>query len=221
MLAKELISDTVPCLRTSDTANKALQWMEIFRISHLPIVNDKELLGVISDTDIYDLNSTDEPIGNHELSLFTPYVFYNQHIYEVLELISKLKLTMVPVLNEKKEYMGLIVMQDIVREFANISALQNPGGIIVLELNDHDYSLSQVANIVESNNTKILSMYITSTKIAGELNLTLKMNKTDLTDVIATFERFGYKIKASFMEDKDMDSFYDERYEAFLRYLNT
>lgn len=221
MLAKELISDTVPCLRTSDTANKALQWMEVFRISHLPIVNDKELLGVISDTDIYDLNTTDEPIGNHELSLFTPYVFYNQHIYEVLELISKLKLTMVPVLNEKKEYLGLIVLQDIVREFANISALQNPGGIIVLELNDHDYSLSQVANIVESNNTKILSMYITSTEIAGELNLTLKLSKTDLTDVIATFERFGYKIKASFMEDKDMDSFYDERYEAFLRYLNT
>lgn len=220
MLAKELLSDTVPCLRTSDTATKALQWMEIFRISHLPIVNNKELLGVISDTDIYDLNTTDEPVGNHELSLIKPYVFFNQHIYEVLELISKQKLTMVPVLNFNKEYMGLIVLQDIVREFANISALQNPGGIIVLELNDHDYTLSQIANIVESNDAKILSLYVSSTNSPNKLYVTLKLNRTELTDVIATFERFGYKIKASFMENEEMDTFYDERYEAFLRYLN-
>jgi acetoin utilization protein AcuB len=221
MLAKDLLSDTVPCLRTSDSANKALQWMEVFRISHLPIVNNKELLGVISDTDIYDLNTSDEPIGNHELSLSKPYVLDNQHIYEVLELISKLKLTMVPVLNEKHEYNGLIVLQDIVREFANLSSLQNPGGIIVLELNVHDYTLSQIANIVESNDAKILSLYVSSADNADELNLTLKLNKTDLSDVLATFERFGYKVKASFMQDKDVDSFYSERYESFLRYLNT
>ena len=93
MLAKDLLSDTVPSLKTSDTGTTALNWMEIFRISHLPIVNNKELLGVISDADIYDLNASDEAIGNHKLSLFSPYVYYNQHIYEVLELVSKLKLT--------------------------------------------------------------------------------------------------------------------------------
>lgn len=221
MLAKELLSDTVPCLRTSDTAEKALQWMEVFRISHLPIVNNKELLGVISDADIFDLNVTSEPIGNHELSLRKPYVLENQHIYEVLELVSKHKLTMVPVLNENEEYLGLIVLQDIVKEFANLSALQNPGGIIVLELNNHDYTLSQIANIVESNDAKILSLYITNTDSPDEIHLTLKLNRTDIVDVLATFQRFGYKIKASFMEDKEMDTFYNERYEAFLRYLKT
>ena len=220
MLAKELLSETVPCIRTSDTASKALQWMEIFRISHLPIVNDKELLGVISDTDIFDLNVVDEPIGNHELSLMRPYVYENQHIYEVIEIISELKLSIVPVLNEKKEYLGLIVLQDLIQQFANLSALNNPGGIIVLELNDHDYSLSQIANIVESNDAKILSLYV-STHEENKINLTIKLNRTDLVDVIATFERFNYKIMASFMEDKEMESLYQERFESFLRYLNT
>jgi acetoin utilization protein AcuB len=220
MLAKELLSETVPCLRTSDTASKALQWMEIFRISHLPIVNDKILLGVISDTDIYDMNVVDEPIGNHVLSLIKPYVIEDQHIYEVIEIISELKLSIVPVLNDKKEYLGLIVLQDVLQQFANLSALNNPGGIIILELNDRDYSLSQIANIVEGNDAKILSLYISSEN-DNKLDLTIKLNRTDLTDVISTFERFNYKIKASFMEDKEMESLYKERFESFLRYLNT
>ena len=81
MLAKDLISEVVPALKTSDTGLRALSWMEIFRISHLPIVNNKEFLGLISDTDIYDLNMANEPIGNHHLSLFSPFVTSDQHIY--------------------------------------------------------------------------------------------------------------------------------------------
>ena len=82
MLAKDFISGIVPALHTSDTGQKALNWMEVFRVSHLPIVNDKEFLGLISDTDIYDMNMADEPIGNHNLSLFSPFVYLDQHIYE-------------------------------------------------------------------------------------------------------------------------------------------
>src|SRR3989304_6607684 len=108
MKANHLISDTVPNLHTSDTGVRALSWMEIFRVSHLPIVNNKEFLGLISDTDIYDLNRAEEPIGNHSLSLFRPYVTADQHIFEVIDLASKLRLTVIPVLDEKKNYMGLI-----------------------------------------------------------------------------------------------------------------
>ena len=99
MLAKDLMSDVVPSLKTSDTGIQALSWMDIFRISHLPIVNNNEFLGLISDKDIYNLNMVDEPIGNHRLSLFSPYVFEDQHIYEVIEVASRLKLSVVPVLD--------------------------------------------------------------------------------------------------------------------------
>src|SRR5512145_778024 len=99
MLAKDLISDVIPSLRTSDSGQKALYWMDIFRISHLPIVNNVDFLGLISDKDIYDNNMAEEPIGNHQLSLFSPFVTFNQHIYEVMELASELQLSVVPVLD--------------------------------------------------------------------------------------------------------------------------
>ncbi len=87
MLAKELISDIVTALKTSDTGTQALAWMEVFRIKHLPIVNQRDFLGLISDADIYDLNNADEPVGNHNLSLEKPYVREDQHIYEVIEVL--------------------------------------------------------------------------------------------------------------------------------------
>lgn len=221
MLAEELISETVPSLKTSDTGTIALNWMEVFRISHLPIVNDKQLLGVISDTDIYDLNAFNDDIGNHSLSLAKPYVFSYQHIYEVIEIVAKLKLTIVPVLNSNNEYIGTILLQDLIQQFANLSALNNPGGIIVMELNENDYTLSQIASIVESNDAKILSLYVSANEKLQKIDLTLKINKTEISDVLSTLDRFGYKVKASFMEDKVLDSLYKRRFESLMRYLNT
>jgi len=220
MLAIELISDVVPSIKTSDTGVKALNWMEIFRVSHLPIVNNKEFLGLISDTDIYDLNLADEPIGNHSLSLFSPYVTADQHIYEVIELIHRLNLTVVPVLDEHKNYLGLITSNDIIKYFAELAAVSNPGGIIVLELHQNDYSLTQIAQIVESNDAKILSLYIHSPKESVKLEVIIKVNRTDLSSVIQTFERFNYEIKASYMEDEELDSLYNNRYEEFMKYLS-
>ena len=220
MLAKELISDIVPALKTSDTGLKALSWMEIFRISHLPIVNNKEFLGLISDTDIYDLNMADEPIGNHNLSLFSPYVTSNQHIYEVIEIVSRLNLTTVPVL-EKKKFLGLITLNDLIQYFAGLVSVNNPGAIIVLELNQNDYSLSEISQIIESNDSRILSIYTRSPSESMKMEVIIKVNRTDISSIIQTFERFDYNIKASFMDDDELDSLYDNRYESFMRYLNT
>jgi len=220
MLAKDLISDIVPALRTSDTGTKALNWMDIFRISHLPIVNNKEFLGLISDTDIYDLNMVDEPIGNHGLSLFSPYVRNYQHIYEVIEIASRLKLTVVPVLDDKNNYLGLITLTDLLYYFADLSAFKHPGGIIVLELHVNDYSLTEIAQIIEGNDAKILSLYLASPGDSMKLELTIKINRTDLSSIIQTFNRYNYNIKASFMEDNELDSWYTNRYDSFMKYLN-
>lgn len=220
MLAKDLVSDVIPALRTSDTGARALSWMEIFRISHLPIVNNQEFLGLISDTDIYDLGMMDEPIGNHKLSLFSPYVMAGQHIYEVIEIASRLRLTVIPVLDDKKNYIGLIGQTDLLSQFATLAAVKEPGGLIVLEMNHHDYSLSQIAQIVESNNARILSMYITNSEESTMMEVTIKINNSDLTSILKTFDRYNYHVKASFMDDENLDSFYRNRYEQFMRYLN-
>jgi len=220
MLAKELISDVIPALKTSDNGVKALYWMDIFRISHLPIVNNTEFLGLISDTDIYDLNSPDEPIGNHNLSLFSPFVSEEQHVYEAIALVSNLKLSVIPVLDSNNNYMGMITAQKLMHYMGELFAVKNPGGIIILEIATNDYSLTQIAQIVESNDAKILSLYITSPVDSTKMEISLKINRVDLTSIIQTFIRFEYIIKASFSENNEMESLYNNRFEQFLHYLN-
>ena len=221
MLAKDLISEVIPSVKTSDSGQQALYWMDIFRVSHLPIVNNKEFLGLISDKDIYDLNMAEEPIGNHNLSLFSPYVTCDQHVYEVMEIASELNLTVIPVLDpEENAYLGSITMNDLMYGFADISALKQPGGIIVLEINEHDYSLTEISQIVESNDAKILSCYITSSVNTTRMEVTLKINRKDLTSIIQTFIRYNYVIKASFMDENDLNSIYQHRYESFMKYIS-
>ena len=220
MVAKDLISEVIPSLKTSDLGQTALNWMEIFRVSHLPIVNNLDFLGLISDTDIYDMNQPEEPIGNHTLTLFKPYVDGEQHIFEVIGLASRLKLSVIPVLDSKNHFMGVITTSDLLRHLAGISSMDQPGGIIVLELIERDYSLSQIAQIVESNNVKVLSMYITSPPESTKLEVTLKVNTGDLVSVIRTFERYNYEVKTWVTTNDSMDSFYSERFDLLMKYLN-
>jgi CBS domain-containing protein len=220
MVAKDLISEVVPSLKTSDSGQTALNWMEIFRISHLPIVNNLDFLGLISDTDIYDMNQPEEPIGNHSLTLLKPYVTTEQHLFEVIGLASRLKLTAVPVLDEHSHYKGVITTTDLVRYLAGISSMDQQGGIIVLEIIERDYSLSQIAQIVESNNVKVLSMYITSPPDSTRLEVTIKVNTNDLASVIRTFERYNYDVKTWVTSDDSMDRFYSERFDLLMKYLN-
>jgi acetoin utilization protein AcuB len=220
MVAKDLISEVIPSLKTSDLGQTALNWMEIFKISHLPIVNNQEFLGLISDADIFDMNQPNEPIGNHALTLYKPYVTSEQHIFEVIGLASRLKLSVVPVLDSKNNYKGVITSNDLIRHIAGISSMDQPGGIIVLEVIDRDYSLSQIAQIVESNNVKILSMYITSSPASTLLEVTLKVNTSDLLSVIRTFERYSYEVKTWVTDNDSMDRFYSERFDMLMKYLN-
>jgi len=221
MIAKDLISETIPAIKTSDTGTQALQWMEIFRVSHLPIVNDKELLGIISDSDIFDLNSPDEPIGNHELSISKPYVFKYQHIFEVAEKLAEHKLTVIPVLNEKKEYIGLITLQDLLLGMAKVTNIEKHGAIIVLEMNIRDYSLVHLSQIIESEDAKIISLYVSTSNDTTKIDVTIKINQDDVSRIIASLNRHNYIIKHTFLNTSDLNNFFQDRLDSFFRFLNT
>jgi CBS domain-containing protein len=166
------------------------------------------------------MNQPEEPIGNHELTLLKPYVTTDQHLFEVIGLASRLKFSVVPVLDINNHYKGLITTNDLIRNIAGISSMDQPGGIIVLEMIERDYSLSQIAQIVESNNVKVLSMYITSPKESTRLEVTLKVNTTDLLSLIRTFERYNYDVKTWVTTNDSIDRFYFERFDLLMKYLN-
>jgi len=219
MIAKHLITDGIMPLKTSDTGKTALSWMEEYKVSHLPIVNNQEFLGLISELDIYNLNSFDEPLGNHKLSLKHPYVFENQHIYDVLKLVNEQSLSLVPVLNGEGNYLGSINLQNLIKYFALSLSVDNPGGIIVLEMTYNDYSLTELAKIVEENDAKILSTFLLNHEDSTRLDVFLKINKVDISSILKTFERYNYFVKASYGEEDDNEDL-RERYNSLMNYLN-
>ena len=219
MLAKDLITQDIPPLKTSDTGLKALTWMEEFKVSHMPIVNHIEFLGMISDADILDLNSPEAPLGTHTLSLSKPFVYENEHIYEVIKMIYKLNLSLIPVLDKDKRFVGTISIGYLIKSFAEMSSIKDPGGVLILEMNQNDYSLSEIARLVESNDAKILSTYITSLSESTKIEVTLKINRADLSAIMQTFNRYNYNIKASFHQDEFIDEMKD-RFDSFMNYMN-
>lgn len=213
-----LISDSIIPLRTSDTGEEALAMMNDFYVRHLPIVNNTELLGLIAEDDILD-NDPEEAVGTYSLSLVNAYVRANDHIYETLRLLSEYQLTLVPVVDDENNYIGLVTLEDIVHYFAKTASFSESGSILVLEVNKHNYTLSEIARIVESENATIISAFITSTPEYAMLDVTIKINRQNIGNIIASFLRYDYTIKASFNEQEYIDSLKD-RYDSLMAYLS-
>jgi CBS domain-containing protein len=219
MTAKDLISGAVLPLKTSDTGLIALHWFDEFRVSHLPVVSDSRLLGLISEDDVYAASSFEEPIWSYNLQLQNTSVLHTKHIYEVMKLFADYKLTTLPVVDEKGIFLGVITLTDLVEKMAATAAVSNPGGILILELNANDFSLAEISRIIEENDAKILSMYVTSPADSTRIELTIKFNKIDIQPVIQSFLRYNYTIKASFFESDYFDNL-RERYDLLMTYLN-
>jgi len=219
MLAIDLISDAIDPVHTSDPIQKVIDRMVEFRIRHLPIVNEEQFLGLISDNDFLGAVDFQTPIGALGLSLVNPYVLEEQHVYDVIRLFYEQKLTVVPVLDVKKNYRGLISINAMTEYFARITSVSQPGGIIVLEINNKNNSLAHMAQIVESDNAQILSSYVYQHPDSTRMEVTLKVNKQDISAILATFLRYEYDIKATFNHTGDNDNSRD-RYDSLMNYLN-
>jgi CBS domain-containing protein len=218
MIAETLLSNTIIPLRTSDTGEEALGMMNDFYVRHLPVVNNEQLLGLMSEDDIlgYDV---EEPIGSYGLSSPTPCVRLKDHIYEVMRMLAEYRLTVIPVIDDGGNYSGLITLEDLMRFFADTASFRDPGCIIVLEMTRLDYSLSEIARIVESENAVILNAFVNSYPDSAAIDVTLKINRQEILSILNTFERYDYTVKASFNEAEYMDSL-RERYDALISYLN-
>ena len=219
MNALELISEEIPPLTHSDTGEKVLRWMEEFKVSHLPVLKNGNFVGVISESDILDKLNTDDTLDVLFDHLPRPYVTKDAHIYEVLAKIAEHKLSIMPVLDQDESYIGCSSIHHIATLIANTGSIKENGGIIVLEVNKIDYSMAQIAQIVESNNTKILSSYIMSPSDSTKLEVTLKINRVELSSIIRTFERYDYVIKASYQKGQSDDDI-QFKYDALINYLN-
>ena len=149
MIAADLITDEVPPLKDTDSVDLALNWMEEFKVNHLAVTKGKEYLGIVSEAELLDSNHPDFTIDNLKLNYAKPVIHKDQHIYDAIKLMSKMNLSLLPVLDEKEEFLGSITQRSVLEKMAGITSVQEPGGIIVLQMVSTDYNLTQIASIVE------------------------------------------------------------------------
>ncbi len=218
MIAHDLISQLIHPLRTSDTGEQALTYMQVYHLKHLPIVNNEQLLGTISEDDV-TINTLEEPIGSYNLSLNRAFAHGDDHLFEVMGIMADHKLSAIPVVDHQDNYLGLITLEDLIQFYARSFSFSEPGGIIVLEIDKPQYSLSEISRIIESENASVLSSFLTHDDKSQRIYVTLKTNQVDTQHIEATLLRFGYVIKATFSEEGYFESL-QENYDAFLHYLN-
>ena len=219
MQASELITSDIPPLKPSDDIGRALDWMEEFKVGHLPVVDGTRLVGFVTDRELVDRN---DPLGIVSSAMDTvevPFVRAAQHMYEVMSLFSERGLTVVPVLDDLGNYMGLIDEHTALRELVRVTNAQETGSVVVLEMNKSDYSLHEITRIVEENNARILSAYSHSLPDSMLMEVTLKINQEDVSSILRAFERYDYYVRSTYQGSKLHDDLRD-RYEELMRFIN-
>jgi len=219
MIAKNLIIDDIPPIKPSETMEKALDWMDEFKISHLPVVDHKVYYGLVSDNMIYDFNDSNSPISKLKLINFRPKVYEYEHLYKVMQVLSELKLTTIPVTDKDDNYLGLITLSFLMTTLASSTSFSEHGSVIILEINQIDYTLAQISQIIESNDAKILSSYISTIPNSKKVEVTIKTNKDNIDGILQTFTRYDYNVIAVFSDEKVMSEV-KSRYEELMKYLN-
>jgi predicted transcriptional regulator len=219
MTVDQLISASIIPLRKTDAVSFALTWMDDHRVNHLPVVDGSEYLGMVVDEDISGVEDKAKKLSELYGYLHKPFIVEGEHYYNALQLLIEQKLSLLPVLDQRHNYLGVITREKILDEMAGSLSVQNPGGIIVLELNQNDYSLSEISRIVESNDAIILSLNVKSIHGSRKLEITLKLNRINIEAIIQSFERYNYEIKAYFGENQKDDDLLRERYDSLLTYL--
>jgi acetoin utilization protein AcuB len=220
VIAEDLINHMIPPLKATDDAHKAIVWMEEFRCQHMPVVENGKLLGFISEDIILESNDIEKRVRDFDLVGPNCYVHLNTHFYDILKIAADNKLQAVAVLDDDEMYNGLITVQDTITSFAQTAAVQMPGGILVLSMNHNDYSLSEISRLIEENRARILSSIVKEDPLdTGKIRLTLKLNEIDLSRIVATLERFNYRVIGRYQETKTTGS-EKERIDMLLRYLD-
>jgi acetoin utilization protein AcuB len=219
MLTKDLINNNIPRLRLQDSVGKALQLINDFRISHLPVVSEETFLGLISEDDLLDAEDKKLPIEVLQNNFVHAAVPDNVHFLNAVSSSIQFDTTVVPIVSNEDEYAGAITTSDLLKTLGNFSGADEIGGLIVLEMERTQFAISEISRIVESNDCTILHLNTTVHSLTGLLTVTLHINKREIASVMATFERYEYTVVYSFGNEK-FENEIGSNYQNLMNYLD-
>lgn len=219
MLNKDVISLTIPTLQLNDTVAQALQLMAEFHVEHLAVVAEGKLAGVVYEDDL--LNVADDNVALAEIqSAFSSLVVRaDNHFLAAVQMFNEYGLTVIPVVEGDQEFIGAIVHTDLFKQLAKQTGANEPGGLIVLELEKRGYSFSEISKLVETNDAYITQLYSYYDNTTETFIVTLKVNKFEISDIVATFQRYDYTVKYYFGEEL-YENELRNNYDHLMNYLN-
>ena len=220
MIAENLINHLIPSLKKTDSAQKAIVWMEELRTHQLPVIENGQFQGLISEEIIIENNDINKIVSDYTLLAPDSHVFYYQHYFDIIKVANLNKVDIVAVLDDEMKFQGVVSLTDTLTALASTSAIQGSGGILVMAMNQVDYSMAELSRLIEAENAKITSSFVSyDHDNPARIMVTLKINKTDLSVIVATLERFNYNIVAKFQSPEAFTN-EKERIDALLRYLS-
>ncbi|MEP6595240.1 MAG: CBS domain-containing protein [Ginsengibacter sp.] len=219
MLAVELNNNDIPQLQLQDTVAKALQLFSDFKVSHLPVVAEEKFVGLISEEDLLDANNKNMLIELLQKDFILASINENDHFLQAVNISNQYQTNIVPVINFEKELIGTISGQTLLRTLGYFSGSQEVGGIIVLEMERNQFTISEISRIVESNEATVLHLNTTLQPETGLLRVTIHINKKELSAVIAAFERYEYNVIYYFGEEK-FENEIESNYRHLMNYLD-
>ncbi|MFN7044025.1 MAG: CBS domain-containing protein [Flavobacterium sp.] len=211
------INNEIKPLKHTDPIAEAQDLFLDFPYTHFPVTEDSVYIGCVSKENVELLNS-DALINDSRFHFERFFVRTSTIWLDVLEIFAKNESNLIPVLDEKNTYLGYYELEDVIRFFHETPFLKEEGGIIVVEKETDKFSMSQVAQIVESNNAKILGLFI-SNVTGNKVEITVKISQSGLNDIIQTFRRYEYEIISEHQEDSYLNSL-KERSDYLDKYLN-
>jgi acetoin utilization protein AcuB len=218
VLNKELISATIPTLNLNDSVFQALELMSEFHVMQLPVVADDRYLGLVFEEDLMNLdeNTTLKTIDTHFSKVA---VHANTHFIESIQAANDYNLSIVPVVDKENEFLGAISALDLLKELGKITGSSEPGGVIVLEMEKRNFSFSEISKLVETNDAQITQLNSYWDNTTSSFLVTLKINKFEISDIVATFQRYEYQVKYYFGEEL-YENELRNNYDHLMNYLN-
>ncbi len=217
MLANQLITNHLPAVESDDTIFSALQLMDDFDIFHIPVTDHKKYLGLISKGDLLD---ADENSSVHVImgSMLQKAVKLNEHFLSALKLASQNNLSIVPVVNNEQELLGNIPSSDLIKAASQFTGAEEPGAIIVLEMERKNYSFGEISRLVETNDAYITQFNTFFENETGLLIVTIKINKVEISDILSTFQRYEYSVRY-FLGEEQYENELRFNYDHLMSYL--
>ncbi|HRO68767.1 MAG TPA: CBS domain-containing protein [Chitinophagaceae bacterium] len=218
MLTGEIQSQSLPYLHLHDKVYQALQLMNDNQVAHLPIADGDKYIGIVSEDDLLMVDNDHTELRELQQSFGNVSVKNNEHFLKTIQLAAENGLSVVPIVDDEEDIVGAVTYNDLLRHASEFMSLNEPGGLIVLEMDSNQYSFNEISKLVETNDAQITQLNTSNDSGTGTMQVTIRINKPEVSDIVATFQRYEYNVKYFFGEEHYANEL-RSNYDNLMNYL--